>query len=735
MTLAVMVAVLLATFTLTPLTEDGSVFSLSWLLIAVLGIITLGIRRARLGPGTVLAVQLLGLIGFVGLLAATLPAVGLTWGQRLAYLIDSGVEHMQSQAAPMEPNAGVRLIFVTVVGLIWVMTDLLAAGIARPVWSLAPPATLFLVPAVGIGTDTGFLSFASIALGYLVILGAEGLNATARWTRGLARDSADGRGAATAVVWRAAAYIGGAALVLTTVLGAVLPTLSLPGFGFGSGSGGGGPLQLTDPTLDLRRNLTRPADTKIMEYTTDRPGGLYLRTASLPQFNASGWSNIEMNLDEGDRLPQIPGVSGEPAELRTTTITTTEGFRSPSLPLPYAPRSFQAAGEWAYDPTSLVVLSTLRGRDGERATEDLSYTVQSVDITPDAAQLGDAVAGTPSDLEITSAVPDDLPRRLINESIRVTAGADTPAQRAAAIQEYLRSDEFTYSTEQLPGSGYQALENFLFEDKRGYCEQFATTMAMMARVVKIPTRVAIGFLPGERRADGVWEVTAHDMHAWPELYFAGYGWVRFEPTPAAVTGNPPPWTQQDKEAPTDDPSAAPSSVPSAAAPSVSTGPSAGPTDLGSEGAAGSGGTWARSLGVAALALMGLAVLAAPATVRIRRRTVRLAPGHLSPEQVESAWAEIRDTVVDYGGSWPTGSPRVIGGAVAERLEGEEAAAMTRVATMVEQTRYAASAPAEQVTRPLPEMTSSIRRALGAREGLGRRVLAVVLPRSLFRRLP
>ena len=108
-------------------------------------------------------------------------------------------------------------------------------------------------------------------------------------------------------------------------------------------------------------------------------------------------------------------------------------------------------------------------------------------------------------------------------------------RKAAAIQAFLRGGDFTYSTEPLPGSGYQALENFLLRDRRGYCEQFASAMAMMARVVGIPSRVAVGFLPGEREGDS-WKVSIRDMHAWPELYFAGYGWVRFEPTPASVTG-------------------------------------------------------------------------------------------------------------------------------------------------------------------------------------------------------
>lgn len=729
MAVAVTAAVLLATLTLTPLTVDPSVVSLGWALSLLLGGITLGLRRARLSSAAVLTVQLLVLLSFLWWLVGSLPAPGQTWSERADALVSAGVEHMQSQAAPMSPDAGVQLLFVAVVGAIFVLTDLLAAGLGRPAWAIAPPATLFLVPAVGVGIDTGLLSFAAVAVGYLGILLAEGLNTSARWTRGLSRDSAGASGTPRLVVWRSAAVIGGSALAAAVVLALALPTLALPGLGFGTGPGGGGPLQLTDPTLDLRRNLTRPEDSVIMEYRSDQPGGVYLRTASLPQFNASGWSNIQMSLDAGDQLPGIPGVDGEPDERRTTTIEAFD-LRSRYLPLPYAPRKFEADGEWAYDPRSLVVLSTDNNPD--RATQDLTYLVESAEVNPSAEQLGDAATGTPEDASTTSVIPRDLPESLRSLTREVTEGAETPAEKAAAIQAYLRSDDFTYSTEPLPGSGYEALENFLLEDKRGYCEQFATAMAMMARVSGIPSRVAIGFLPGERKGE-VWEVSAHDMHSWPELFFAGHGWVRFEPTPAGVTGNAPPWTLPSAEDPAGSPSEAPSTAPSAAEPSASVAPSAAPTDPGAETVTGSGGSWGRTLVTVGIGLGVLAILAAPATLRIRRRTARLAEDSLTPEQVESAWAEIRDTVVDYGGSWPSGSPRAIGGEIAQRLEGEEADSMAAVATLVERTRYAAAPPEPAAARQLPEMTTQIRRALSERQGMGRKIWAVVLPRSLFRR--
>src|SRR4029453_6950195 len=119
--------------------------------------------------------------------------------------------------------------------------------------------------------------------GYLAILIAEGLNSTARWTRGLSRDSAEGFGTAMPVVWRAAGYLGVSALIATILLRFALPTLSLPRLGVGNGAGGSRALQPPDPTLDLRRNLNQPEDRDMIRYQTTAPGGVYLRLASLPK--------------------------------------------------------------------------------------------------------------------------------------------------------------------------------------------------------------------------------------------------------------------------------------------------------------------------------------------------------------------------------------------------------------------------------------------------------------------
>lgn len=746
------VAVLLISVTAQPLTQD-TYLGQSWFLVLVLAGATVGLRRARLTHGFVLGAQTVLLVVLLFVLSSFIPNRGGPWYAHYAGLWAQGIEHMQASVAPMATNAGVKIIFVSVLGLLFVLTDLLVSGLDRPAWGIMPSAAAFAVPALGLPTDTWISAFLCLALGYLGILIADGLNRTGRWTRGLSRDSAEGYGSATTVVWRAAGLIGVPALIATAVLGLALPTLTVPGLSLGDGPGRGGPLQLSDPTLDLRRNLKQGENSVVLHYTSDRPGGLYLRMASLPSFDAGGWSNVQMRLESGTRLSVIPGVSGEPGERRTTEVSILD-FGSEYLPLPYAPRTVQVSGDWAYDPNSLVVLSVAGTGNRTDAIRNLTYRVQSRDLEPSAAALARAVAGTPPDENTTAEVPPDLPEDLIELTREVTEDADTDAEKAWAIQEFLRGSEFTYSTDPQPGSGYRALQNFLLRDREGYCEQFATSMAMMARIVGIPSRVAVGFLPGKRAEGNTWEVSIHDMHAWPELFFAGQGWVRFEPTPATVTGTPPSWTLPQSESPTDQETLTPSDEPSADTSDEAVAPSAEESADPSQLDSGSGASWGRNLLVAGIGLLVLAILAAPATLRVRRRAARLSggpggagsggsrdsagsggSGSRAPEElVEDAWAELRDTVIDYGGTWPAGSPRAIGSAVGKRLDPPESEAIGRVAVLVERGRYARTLDADDLdgVGELPAVTHQIRRGL-APTSRWRRLIATLAPKSLFRR--
>ncbi|HEY1834768.1 MAG TPA: transglutaminaseTgpA domain-containing protein [Solirubrobacteraceae bacterium] len=113
----------------------------------------------------------------------------------------------------------------------------------------------------------------------------------------------------------------------------------------------------------------------------------------------------------------------------------------------------------------------------------------------------------------------------------LATGTHSDYEVAKRIEGFLRKN-YTYSLD--PPKSRYPLESFLFKDRRGYCQQFSGAMALLLRMDGIPARVAVGFKPGVYDAAAQrWLVRALDAHAWVEVYFAGIGWVSFDPTPPA----------------------------------------------------------------------------------------------------------------------------------------------------------------------------------------------------------
>jgi hypothetical protein len=112
---------------------------------------------------------------------------------------------------------------------------------------------------------------------------------------------------------------------------------------------------------------------------------------------------------------------------------------------------------------------------------------------------------------------------------RVTKGSKTPYEAVLAIESWLRSSAFRYE-EQPPHSSGPPLVAFLTQTRAGYCQHFAGSMALMLRLLGIPSRVVLGFTSGVLDK-GAWTITDHDAHAWVEAWFPGIGWVPFDPTP------------------------------------------------------------------------------------------------------------------------------------------------------------------------------------------------------------
>jgi hypothetical protein len=129
------------------------------------------------------------------------------------------------------------------------------------------------------------------------------------------------------------------------------------------------------------------------------------------------------------------------------------------------------------------------------------------------------------------ALPNGIDPRVTALAARLTQAAQSPYVAALAIEAYLKSGLFTYDTSVgAAPDGENPISYFLFQSKRGYCVHFASAMALLARAAGLPARVVGGYASGQL-VDSVWRVSGGDAHTWPEVFFAGTGWIPFEPTP------------------------------------------------------------------------------------------------------------------------------------------------------------------------------------------------------------
>ncbi len=128
-------------------------------------------------------------------------------------------------------------------------------------------------------------------------------------------------------------------------------------------------------------------------------------------------------------------------------------------------------------------------------------------------------------------LPADLDSRVPDLARKSTASANNPYDKAVMLEAYLRRN-YRYTLNLTGSPGRDPLAHFLFENRAGHCEYFASAMAVMLRALGIPSREVNGFLPGEYNdLGGDYIVRASDAHSWVEAYFPGSGWITFDPTP------------------------------------------------------------------------------------------------------------------------------------------------------------------------------------------------------------
>ncbi|MBC1506083.1 transglutaminase domain-containing protein [Listeria sp. FSL L7-1509] len=267
--------------------------------------------------------------------------------------------------------------------------------------------------------------------------------------------------------------------------------------------------------------------------------GHYWRIESKRIYTGTGWAN-----EKSTELQTFSSGDDFPIQLSEETTGDTKTTEI----------SFEASSEYVPYPYGVQTInSAIDTFNANLTTEKITpantiknYTIQLQTPVYDIEKMQNADFSTLPDAFISkyTQTPSDLPKRITTLANKVTKDANSIYDQTKAIENYLsKSGDFTYSTDdaQETPNGADYVDQFLFETKIGYCDNFSTSMVMMLRTLGIPARWAKGYTPGEGEKEtngdkSIYTITNNNAHSWPEVFFPGTGWVPFEPT--ATFSNP-----------------------------------------------------------------------------------------------------------------------------------------------------------------------------------------------------
>ena len=690
------VAVTVSMLSLSPLFA-APVFSSSLLLtVGLPGLIAAVAALLRLKRSCVILAALSGLILLIWLGTSITPASSPLTG--IPNLFASGFQTLlrSTPPLPVEPALGWLLLFLAF--MLWLVSYILAESLEQPAWVITPLVLPYALTALAHPTDLDFMSFLLVAGGYVAVLRTAG-------GPGLARGGLGFRLGRWFIGLLAATVATALTLGVTSLLpmGNKRPWLN---------NGPNTPIQLGDPTIELSHNLQRPSPVDVLTYRSSDRKPHYLRTTALTHLTAGGAQLESMKL-RNSGISEAYNAPGEKIDLSVSMR-----FPSQYLPAPFAVDGFDAAGDWGFDQNSLSVVAT--GDQGADQTANLDYRVTSV-IPNGGSSLATARAGSDPAGGETLKIPEGLSDEVRDLAAEITKNANTDGAKAKAIEEHLTSASFTYTLHAPTSTGTDIISDFLLRDKAGYCIHFATAMAILARIEGIPSRVAVGFTGGTQEGDG-YKVTTDNMHAWPELYFEGLGWMPFEPTKSigsSVTG------ENSSPAP---PSSAPSTSPSTQTVSPEPKPTettASPSSSPPQTPKGSSTNWTWLLWIFPVLLL----LAFPAVTRLSLRAWRLRGGQSPVAAAAAAWRELAASHRDLGQEFLHGSPVEVAKAMEQDLPNATAAHLVEVAEVVQRSQFARETPpTDQLSERVKLLIHELRRNVPT----PRRLLAFLLPRSLWR---
>lgn len=638
----------------------------------------------------------------------------------LAADLTEGVAGLRSTVVPVSADSSLVVVALVVVWLAALAADWVAFRLGAALGALLPSlGVLTLTSAVGSGAGSAPLSAAFlVAAGMFVIQRTPVAPSPRHW---FVSRTAPGR---VAPLLRAGIPVLAVMAVAGPLVGPRLPDARSEGV-LDLGPGAGPVTRVTvSPLVGIRDRISQSPPVTLFTVRATVPA--YWRLAALESFDGDIWSSHASFRRAGGSLP---GESSPAPDARLDQEYRIASLAQFWLPAAYRPVAVRVGGdvlsEVRVNPASLTLITERETADG------LVYAVTSELPRYTPADLATATGEVPEAVRDLLTLPVDFPPRIHDLATEVAGDAPGPYAKALALQSFLR-DGFGYREDVPAGHSDTLLERFLFESRAGYCEQFASSFAVMARSVGLPARVAVGFLPGHF-AGGIFEVTTRHAHAWPEVYLHPYGWVAFEPTPTRFEPSPtnhtgtfnpevlpvptPPAPPAAEEAPAPAPEAQPPNAPEPATP--------GPGERGSPAGLGAAVTGASLLLVGS----GYALLALAARARRRVARRRVAAPRAA---VGAAWTEALERLTEAG---VPARPASTSGEVARA--GRDAAGravgtrLDRLARLADAAAYARAEPqAADVGAAWREAEATVA-LLDAEEPATARLCRVFRPRSLL----
>ena len=464
-------------------------------------------------------------------------------GTGISRLISDAVEAASVDYAPIPVRAGYVIMVVVGFWFATTIAEVAAFRWRRPILAALPCIVLFAIPVV-VGSNQGSGFFLVLFLSMLLLFWAsESSHRLRSWGRWVTTWSDRKKDEEPRSVTGGLAFRMGATCVVATIAAPMfLPTIGGEWFPWRSGSGSGGGSGSGSGSGEV--NLLVDIAPKLLEqsgqtlFKVEAEDAAYWRLASLVDFDGRHWHEIESDRipSNGELADPPPGASPEQADLLEQTVDIV-ALRGEFLPAAVQPTSISGI-----EPSYSTETHDLHVDEVEA---DTAYSVTSAPLSPTYNQLSRAEAGfPPTNLAApvyteTHGTISPRVKRLLDSWMKGVRG---DFEQLITLQERLRGPEYGYSTNVEYAESDNYLEKFLIEDRLGFCQQFATAFALLARELGHPTRVSVGFLPGsqEPSASGLSEFTVRgtDAHAWPEVYFEDKGWIRFEPTARGLSATP-----------------------------------------------------------------------------------------------------------------------------------------------------------------------------------------------------